>query len=113
MQTPMSLSTYNSLIQEKGLITVKFIARGMLRQNSKERFSRQLPGNNSQWGNCHFTFDNDAKEYDGLVMYHDLAREPMSLCTEKLSCSREKTILVTTDPPQSQFTALIICANMA
>ncbi len=98
MQTPMPLSTNDSLIQEKRLITVKFIARGMLRHNSKERFSRQLPGNNLQWGNCHFTFDNDAKEYDWLVVYHDLPREPMSLCTEKLCCPREKTILITTEP---------------
>jgi len=57
-----------------------------------------LPGNNSQWGNCYFTFDIDANEYDWLVVYHDLPHEPLSLSIEKLRCPREKTILIPTEP---------------
>jgi hypothetical protein len=57
-----------------------------------------LPGSNTQWGNCRFTFDLDAKEYDWLVVYHDLPHDPMSSSTEKLCCPREKTILITTEP---------------
>jgi len=88
----MSPLTDDSLIEQKKLITVKFLAKGILRQKSTKRYSRQLPGNNTQWGNCRFTFDIDAKEYDWLVVYHDLPHDPMSSSTEKL-CPREKTIL--------------------
>lgn len=98
MQSSISSPPDNISAPGKNLITVKFIARGLRRQESKQRWSRQLPGDNSSWGNCRFTFDIDAKEYDWLVVYHDLPRESMSLCTEKLCCPREKTILVTTEP---------------
>jgi hypothetical protein len=99
MQKEMtSLPAQQISTKDKGLITVKFLARGMRREKSKQRFSRQLPGNNSQWGNCCFSFDIDAKEYDWLVVYNDLPREHMSLSTEKLCCPREKTILITTEP---------------
>jgi hypothetical protein len=98
MQTSMSLVTHDASNRKSSLITVKFLARGMLRHESKKRWSRQLPGNNYQWGNCRFTFDIDAKEYDWLVVYHDLPREPGSLSIEKLGCPREKTILITTEP---------------
>ena len=98
MQSPVALQTQDTLNQDHKLITVKFIARGMLRKNSKERWSRQLPGHDFRWGNCRFTFDIDAREYDWLVVYHDLPREPMHLITEKLDCPREKTILITTEP---------------
>ncbi len=82
----------------KKLITVKFLVKGLRRQSSKKWFSRQLPGNNSTWGNCCFTFDNDAGAYDWLVVYNDLPREHKSLGIEKLCCPREKTILITTEP---------------
>jgi len=98
MQTSIPLPDHSSLIQEAPLITVKFVARGMLRNKSKKRWSRQLPGDNHCWRNCRFTFDIDAKDYDWLVVYHDLPREPMSLSTEILHCPREKTILITTEP---------------
>jgi len=98
MQSPVTLQTQDTLNQDHKLITVKFIARGMLRKNGKERWSRQLPGHDFRWGNCRFTFDIDAREYDWLVVYHDLPREPMHLITEKLGCPREKTILITTEP---------------
>jgi hypothetical protein len=97
MQTPIPLSP-DPDIQVESLITVKIMARGLLRQHSKKRLSRQLPGNTPQWGNCRFTFDVDARDYDWLVVYHDLPREHKSMSIEKLCCPREKTILITTEP---------------
>ena len=98
MQTQMSPPMRDTLPQEKNLITVKFMSKGIRSKNSINRYARQLPGSNSQWGNCRFTFDPDAEKYDWLVVYHDLPREPKSLSTEKLRCPREKTILITTEP---------------
>lgn len=98
MHSAASSHAQNSSVGHRDIIKVKFIARGMLRRESKERWSRQLPGRDHRWGNCVFTFDIDAREYDWLVVYHDLPREPMHLSTEKLGCPREKTILITTEP---------------
>lgn len=94
-ETPLTQDTPERVHK---LTKVKFIARGMLRKESKERWYRQLPGHDYSWGKCQFTFDIDAKKYDWLVVYHDLPREPMHLSTEKLRCPREKTILITTEP---------------
>ena len=75
------------------------MAKGLPRKVSdKSRYSRQLPGDNAQWGDCHFLFDADAQEYDWLVVYHDLPRELKSMSVEKLHCPREKTILITGEP---------------
>lgn len=98
MPTHPSPSEQDISGRKPAAIKVKFLARGAIRQFNKKRYSRQLPGKGSQWGSCRFIFDNDATDYDWLVVYHDLPREPGSLCIEKLSCPREKTILVTTEP---------------
>ena len=99
MQKQGSISTQNKAVQKNSPIIVKFIAKGLPREiEDKSRWSRQLPGNNSQWGNCRFLFDADAQEYDWLVVYHDLPRELKSASIEKLQCPREKTILITTEP---------------
>ena len=79
-------------------IKVKFMAKGLPRNTQDySRYSRQLPGKNSQWGKCYFVFDSNAREYDWLVVYHDLPRE-LSTSIEKLQCPQEKTILVTGEP---------------
>lgn len=84
---------------EDNPIIVKFMAKGLPRDtNDKTRFSRQLPGNKSQWGKCRFIFDPYLQEYDWLVVYHDLPRERKSASIEKLRCSPEKTILITGEP---------------
>jgi hypothetical protein len=79
-------------------IVVKFMARGIVQGANVDRWTRQLPGNTPQWGNCLFTFDADAKEYDWLAVYHDLSRLPWTFSEERLYCPPEKTILITAEP---------------
>ncbi len=78
-------------------IIVKFAARMPL-EVAKQRFYRHFPGNDPVWGRCRFVFDIGLKEYDWLVVYHDLypQMEPPKL--ERLQCPQEKTILITTEP---------------
>lgn len=78
-------------------IIVKFMARQPL-EFYKSQWPRQFPGNITQWGKCQFVFDDNAKEYDWLVIYHDIARRPDTTGIEQLQCPREKTILITTEP---------------
>lgn len=81
-------------------IIVKFVAKGPCKQNSFV-WLRQFPGNSGIWGNCKFVFDPDARAYDWLVVYDDLPRsgnERFSNRKEILSCPRENTLLVTTEP---------------
>lgn len=72
--------------------------RGLERGDSIEGFLRQFPGSFPQWGNCLFDFDVDCREYDWLVVYHDLPPGDGFFCEEKLCCPREKTILITGEP---------------
>jgi len=79
-------------------IAVKFMARGMRPGVSIECWLRQFPKNEPRWGKCRFVFDPQAREYDWLVVYHDLFRAKGKLSLEELSCPKEKTTLVTTEP---------------
>lgn len=83
---------------QRDSIVVKFMARGMRPGTSIECWLRQLPENEPRWGRCRFVFDPQAREYDWLVVYHDLFRAKGTLSLEELGCPREKTILVTTEP---------------
>lgn len=81
-------------------VTVKFLPRGY-QDGRYEQWLRQFPGMRPQWGHCRFVFDRDARDYDWLVVYEDLprrARERYSLGSERLACSRARTILLTTEP---------------
>lgn len=78
--------------------TVKFMHRGQKRGSKNLNYLRQFPGNNPQWGNCFFNFDIDCKEYDWLVVYHDIPKKDSFLVEEKLACPRERTILITGEP---------------
>ena len=99
MQEAGTKSTRNQSSQGDNPVIVKFMAKGLPREcNDKSRFSRQLPGQHSQWGKCRFIFDPYAQNYDWLVVYHDLPRELTSQSVEKLQCPREKTILITGEP---------------
>jgi hypothetical protein len=98
MQAPHSVFAQDQASKENKQIIVKFVTRGLLRNGNKKRLSRQLPGKDSRWGRCKFTFDIDATEYDWLVVYHDLPREYFTKGIEKLRCPRENTILITTEP---------------
>ncbi len=79
-------------------IKVKFMHRGLKRGHSIEGFLRQFPGSKPQWDNCLFDFDLDCKDYDWLVVYHDLPRSDSFFTEEKLCCPREKTLLITGEP---------------
>lgn len=77
---------------------VKFMHRGLKRGNSVEGVLRQFPESFPQWDDCLFDFDVDCREYDWLVVYHDLPPEEGLFTEERLSCPRERTILITGEP---------------
>lgn len=68
---------------------------------SENEWLRQFPDNQPLWGNCEFTFDRDATEYDWFVVYNDLPAsqgERFSVSKELLRCPKEHTLLITTEP---------------
>ncbi len=72
--------------------------RGLRRGRSAEMFVRQFPRSLMQWDNCAFNFDVDDRDYDWLVVYHDLPKDDTFFTEEKLNCPKEKTILITGEP---------------
>lgn len=82
----------------KPTIKVKFMHRGLRRGRSAEKFLRQFPNTVPQWDKCQFDFDLDCRDYDWLVVYHDLPRADGFFTEEKLNCPREKTLLITGEP---------------
>jgi len=61
----------------------------------------QFPHNEPVWGECEFTFERDARDYDWLLVYDDLPErkgEPKKTTREELACSRAHTLLVTSEP---------------
>ena len=79
-------------------IKVKVMSRGLKRGRPIDGFLRQFPGNRPQWGNCLFDFDVDSRDYDWLVVYHDLPKGEGLFNEEKLACPRERTMLITCEP---------------
>lgn len=79
-------------------LKVKFMHRGLRRGNSFELFLRQFPGKIPQWGTCRFEFDVDCRDYDWLIVYHDLPKGDSFFSEEKLACPRERTMLITGEP---------------
>lgn len=77
---------------------VKFVARGLSREVDPGYYSRLLPGTSRVWGKCRFTFDLDCREYDWLVVYHDIPEEGHWVHELPLHCPRENTILITNEP---------------
>ena len=75
-------------------IRVKIIARG---QDSYP-WAKQLPDASNSIGNCEYVFAKDDPVYDWLVVIDDVSRNYFSQ-PETLNCSREHTLLVTTEPP--------------
>lgn len=69
----------------------------------------QLPGGEARWGETRFLFDRDAREYDWLVVYHDLPAAGGGF--ERLQCPRENTALVTHEPPAIKFYGRDFCAQ--
>lgn len=79
-------------------LRVKFMHRGLNDPNLLKILLRQFPNSSPQWGNCLFDFDQTSREYDWLVVYHDLPKADGLFTEEKLLCPSEKTILVTGEP---------------
>ena len=64
-------------------------------------FMHQFPGGAPVWGNCHFSFDPDDRDYDWLVVYEDLPAlpdVPRNRRYEELACSPAHTLLTTSEP---------------
>ncbi len=79
---------------------VKFTAKGM-RPGDGPWWSRQLPGDQTRWGEFEFSFDPNDTKYDWLVVYDDLAPvdgEKFSRRTEKLPCPPSHSIFITGEP---------------
>lgn len=77
-------------------LRVKFLSRLPTAQ-----WLHQLPHGEPYWGNCRFSFDPLARDYDWLVVYDDIPELPglaRHRAQEALACPREHTLLVTTEP---------------
>jgi hypothetical protein len=78
------------------LIRVKFLSRiGLPDLNIGSNFLRRFPKGQPIWGRCEFIFDQEARDYDWLVVYDDLSR---STPIEPLSCPQNHTLLLTGEP---------------
>lgn len=73
---------------------------------------RQTPKRSAAWGNCRFFINEPIKECDFWVVYEGLP------ATEQTRCARERTLLVTAEPPDiktynpaylNQFAAVVTC----
>ncbi len=78
------------------MITVKFMTR-----LPRSEWSRYFPGSDFVWKSCRFVFDREARDYDWLVVYDELAPaagQSQSTASELLACSPQNTLLITTEP---------------
>lgn len=81
-------------------ITVKVMGKNYTKA-VHQAWRRQLPDARPEWGRCHFTFDQDCRQYDWIAVYDDLSPahdERFSVRSELLACPPEHTILVTAEP---------------
>jgi len=81
-------------------IRVKFLTKNP-KEDVSEAWSRFLPGGNAVFRGCHFLFNRNERNYDWLVVYDDMpsvSGERFTLWREELACSREHTLLITTEP---------------
>lgn len=84
-------------------ITVKLMAKTDADEDPRLWISlfSKFPTGELRWGNCVFTVDMDARDYDWLVVYEGLpklAGENKSNRSELLNCPKENTLFVTTEP---------------
>ena len=75
---------------------VKLVRRSS-KVNQESGFKKQSPRNEGKWGSCSFTFNPLEKVYDWLVIIDDIPRVIPGR-VEHVSCPKENTILVTTEP---------------
>jgi hypothetical protein len=81
-------------------IKVKFLCRGQSNKNTVA-WIRQFPGRNPVWGNCRFTFDQDERNYDWLVVDNDLPAmtgTDQKTAIEELACPKQNTLFITREP---------------
>lgn len=72
--------------------TVKFA-----KKSAHLSYGKQIPQNGKYiWGNCRFTFDLSEQQYDWFVAVDKIP-------TQKLMCSADHTILVTTEPSSISY----------
>lgn len=77
-------------------IKVKLVHRSS-QADEESVYKRQSPGNQAKWGSCTFTFNPLEQNYDWLVVVGDIPKIIPNR-VERLSCPKENTILVTTEP---------------
>ena len=77
-------------------IKVKLLHRSS-KADEESLYKIQSAGNEAKWGSCLFTFNALEKNYDWLVIIDDIPKI-ISNGVEKISCPKENTILVTTEP---------------
>jgi len=80
----------------KKKIKVKLVTRGS-QANEESGFRFQSENNEANWGSCSFTFNPLERNYDWLVIIDDMPKIIHNR-VETLSCPKENTILVTTEP---------------
>ncbi|WP_298912432.1 glycosyltransferase family 10 [uncultured Algimonas sp.] len=81
-------------------IRVKFVAK-MEAGGIDALWRPLLPDGSDRIGDCVFTFDAEARDYDFLAVYEDLPPRPgerQVLRREPLACARANTLLLTTEP---------------
>ena len=81
-------------------INIKFMAKTHAEQDP-QLWTSLLPGTDQRWGDCVFTFDMNARDYDWLVVYEGLPMLPNDRQVnrvEPLACPKEKTLFITTEP---------------
>ncbi len=73
----------------------------VLSQLPAAQWLHQFPHGEPVWGDCLFLFDAGARDYDWLVVYDDVPRQPGQRredAREPLACPPEHTLLITTEP---------------
>lgn len=107
------------MIRHTGEIRVKLLGKGNP-SFPREHLLHRFPRKDGVWGRCQFLFEPEERDYDFLVVYDDLTCRPggerTSLRIEELACSREHTLLITSEPSSvkiyapsftSQFAAVL------
>ena len=90
----------NTLTPAHEKIRVKLLLKSA-REKENQVLHHRFPSGIPIWGRCQFIFDNDARDYDWLVVYDDLPPvngERFTLWEEVLACPQANTLLVTVEP---------------
>lgn len=78
------------------MVTVKFISR-----LPASEWPKYFPQQDFVWKSCRFVFNREARDYDWLVVYDELAPaagQTQKTAKEVLACPSANTLLVTTEP---------------